>query len=195
MLNVMSKEELLSIVQHLLEGSSIIDARKLAGMAYSVRDYLIDLVMSNHIEESDFYNITSLLSPQSRSPLWEKYFITKHGCTKTKAKDGKGDFVWNEVNYEFKASGYSQTNGVNIVQIRLWQQCDYVIQHIVDEAITTFILTHSQMKHETEVLKATVAHGTKEVVEENALIELRMTLRFNSDDWTRWESNYAVKNK
>ena len=89
-----------------------------------------------------------------------------------------------------KSSGYNQNNSVNIVQIRLWQDCDYIIQSISDDRATTFVLTHAEMMLEMERLKASPAHGTKEIVADNKKIEYMMTVERGSADWDRWINNY-----
>ena len=104
--------------------------KDLRNAAYEIRQYLIDLALSGSITESDFYQITSLLSPQSRSPLWEKYFISKYDCAKVNKNEKRGDVHKSGRFYEFKASGFNQDDGLHIVQIRLWHDCDYIIQSI-----------------------------------------------------------------
>ena len=158
--------------------------------AYSIRNNLIDLALSGDITENEFYKISSLLAPQSRSPLWENYFRTKQGCKKVHKNKNRGDFEKDGKFYEYKASGYSADNAVNIVQIRLWQNCDYVVQYISDDGVNTFVLTHSEMAAETEKLNASSAHGTKEVTEDSRYVELRMTLKPGTEDWQRWLTLY-----
>ena len=132
-----------------------------------------------------------MLTPQSRSPLWENYFIKKHDCERVNKNEDRGDFKKNGRYYEYKSSGYNQTNSVNIVQIRPWQDCDYIIQSISDDRATTFVLTHAEMMLETEKLKATSAHGTKTALADNVTKELRMTLKRYSVDWDRWINHYC----
>ena len=141
------------------------------------------------ISEQDFYKISSVLTPQSRSPLWENYFIKKHDCERVNKNEDRGDFKKNGMYYEYKSSGYNQNNSVNIVQIRPWQDCDYIIQSISDDGATTFVLTHTEMKLEMEKLKASRAHGTQALVN-NENIEYRMTLKRDSAHWNRWINNY-----
>jgi len=169
---------------------NIDNSRKVSTAVYRIKSSLIDLVLDKAINEQQFYKITSMLTPQSRSPMWEKYFIIKNGCKKVKSNENKGDFEKNGFFYEYKASGYSQDGSVNIVQIRLWQKCNYVIQSISDDSILTFILSHEEMVIGTNLLKATVAHGTKQISKVNKHNELRMTFFPDSKDWNRWVNNY-----
>ena len=54
----------------------------------------------------------------------------------------------------------------------------------------TFILTHDEMEQETKMMGARSAHGTKEVIDINQLVELKITLVPFSKDWERWLNNY-----
>lgn len=167
------------------------EAREVADLAAQIQPRLIRLTLENELSERDFYRISSVLSPQSRSPLWEKYFIQKHQCNRVKVSDDAGDFEKNGVFYEYKASGYNRDNAMHIVQIRLWQKCNYVVQSISDDAVYTFILKHKEMKRETKLCKAAVAHGTKTSNADNKNIELRITVAKKSPDWARWLKQYS----
>ena len=164
-------------------------SRRLKESVESVKDELINLTLGQEISERDFYKISSVLTPQSRSPLWENYFIKKHDCEKVSKDEDRGDFKKNGRYYEYKCSGYNQNNSVNIVQIRPWQDCDYIIQSISDDRATTFVLTHAEMMSEMERLKASRAHGTQALVN-NENIEYRMSVKRDSADWHRWINNY-----
>lgn len=183
----MNQIELKKTIRDILD--NIDKSRRLKDSVKSVKDKLIDLTLGQEISEQDFYKISSVLTPQSRSPLWENYFIKKHDCEKVNKSEDRGDFKKNGGYYEFKCSGYNQGNAVNIVQIRPWQNCDYIIQSISDDGAITFILTHAEMMLEMERLKASRAHGTQVLVN-NENIEYRMTLKRDSADWDRWISNY-----
>lgn len=143
------------------------------------------------IGERDFYRITSMLTPQSRSAIWQNYFIKKHGARKIKATENRGDFEKNGTYYGYKGSGFNKDNVVHIVQIRLWQNCDYVIQSISDDGAVTFMLEHKEMKYETLKVPANPAHGTKLVTESSQHVELRMTFKCGLDVWDRWIDRYA----
>ena len=183
----MNQIELKKTIRYILD--NIDHSRRLKDSAESIKDELIDLTLREEISEQDFYKISSVLTPQSRSPLWEKYFIKKHDCEKVKISENRGDFKKNDIYYEFKCSGYNQDNAVHIVQIRPWQDCDYIIQSISNDEATTFVLTHADMMLEMKELKASRAHGTRALVN-NENIEYRMTLKKDSAHWDRWISNY-----
>ena len=188
----MNQKELKKIVEYVLE--NIESGRCVVDYAYQIRKYLINLTLENEISEQDFYRISSILSPQSRSPMWQNYFIHKYECTKIPAQKDRGDFIKNDKYYECKASGYNQDNAIHIVQIRLWQSCDYIIQYMSDEGAMTFLLTHENMKEETDKLNASSAHGTQTVSQVDNYDELRMTIKLQSDDWNRWMKEYYREN-
>ncbi len=183
----MNQIELNKTIRYILD--NIDDSRRVLNSVVSIRKKLIDLTIRRVISEQDFYKISSVLSSQSRSPMWENYFIKKHDCEKVKISENRGDFKKNGRYYEFKCSGYNQDNAVHIVQIRPWHNCDYIIQSISDDGATTFVLTHAEMMLEMEKLKASRAHGTQALVN-NENIEYRMTLHKDSADWDRWIKNY-----
>ena len=187
----MDQIELQKAVRYILD--HIDDSRRVLKRAVSIKDKLIDLTFEQIISEKDFFKISSVLSPQSRSPMWERYFIKKHDCEKVSKNEDRGDFKKNSKYYEYKSSGYNQDNSVHIVQIRPWQNCDYVIQSISDDGATTFVLTQAEMMLEMEKLKAARAHGTQSLVN-NENIEYRITLNIGSADWDRWINNYYKEN-
>lgn len=167
------------------------DTRRVIKHAYRIRKQLVSLTISGMLDERNFYRITSVLTPQSRSTLWQNYFRKKHRALKVKADQNRGDFEKNGTFYEYKASGFNEGNVLHIVQIRLWQNCDYVIESISDNGAVTFILDHQEMVFETEAVPATVAHGTKLVTDRSEHVELRMTLRRDSEAWDRWTERYT----
>ena len=188
MSNTMSWMEIKKTISFILD--NIDNSRIVLNSVANIRGELINLTFEQEISEQDFYKISSVLSTQSRSPLWENYFIKKHDCEKVKRKEDRGDFKKNGRYYEYKSSGYNLANSVHLLQIRPWQDCDYIIQSISDDGPTTFVLTHAEMMLEMERLKASPAHGTKEVVADNKKIEYMMTVERGSADWDRWINNY-----
>ena len=104
--------------------------------------------------------------------------------------EDRGDLEKDSRYYEYKASGFNRDNALHIVQIRLWQNCDYIVQSISSYDVITFVLTHDQMTQESIRCKASSAHGTKSVTALNERNELRMTLLIDSDHWNRWVTEY-----
>ena len=165
--------------------------RKIKKIAFSLRKNLVDLTIENKITEKDFYKITSLLSPQSRSVLWQNYYIKKNNCIKIPVNQNKGDFIQNKKYFEYKASGFNSDNALHIVQIRQWQNCSYIIQSIENTGkVWTFKLTANEMKKEVLLCKASVAHGTKKSNIKNQNIEKRMTINKDDKNWLRWKRKY-----
>ena len=185
----MNQVELKKTLRFILD--NIDESRRVVNSVVSIRKKLIDLTIQEQvISEQDFYKISSVLSTQSRSPLWENYFIRKHDCERVNKNEDRGDFKKSGRYYEYKSSGYNQDNAVHMLQIRPWQDCDYIIQSISDDGATTFVLTHAEMMLEMDKLKASPAHGTRKVLVNNENIEYMMTLKRDSADWDRWVSNY-----
>ena len=180
-------------IQYILTNLEIV--KKIKKAAFSLRKQLIDLTLEETISEIEFYKITSLLSPQSRSVLWQNYYNKKNNCTKVSVQENKGDFMVEGEYYEYKASGFNSNNTLNIVQIREWQNCSYVIQSIQSTGqVFTFRLTKNEMQQEVIICKATSAHGTKSSNVENQNIEKRITLKITDDNesWRRWKSKYLI---
>ena len=166
--------------------------REVIDKVLSIKDYLISLTLEKEISEKEFYQITSMLTPQSRSSLWEKYYIKKHNGKKIKATENSGDFIIAGKVYEYKASGFNVDNVLHLVQIRIWQDCNYLIQSIQKERIYTFDLSHKQMKKELSLCHAASAHGTRKANYDNKNIELRLTIDIGGQHWKRWLKNYQV---
>ncbi len=102
----MNQIKLKNTISYILD--NIDESRKVKNCAFSIRKKLVDLTLEEQvISEQEFYRISSVLSPQSRSPLWEKYFIKKHDCEKVSKDEDRGDFKKNGTYYEYKSSGYN----------------------------------------------------------------------------------------
>ena len=141
------------------------------------------------ISEEEFYSATALLTPQSRSSLYENAIIFALNGTKNKAKDNIGDAKIDGTNYEIKVSGVNVDKCLHMVQLRPWQDTDYLIQFIdMDNKYTStyFVLTHDEMANEIKLLNANAAHGTEESNKENKNVEYRITLQKGSKEFLRW---------
>ena len=146
-----------------------------------------------NLPSPEYFKITSLLTSQSRSPLWEKAFIMKSGAEKVDAKDNKGDFLLNGIYYEYKISGPNKGDLLHMVQVRLWQNVSYIIQYVDPNfELVTFELTHEQMEDELKRMNATAAHGTAEANKNNENVEFRTTIAPDSEDMKRWMANYKT---
>ena len=84
----MNQAELKKTIRYILD--NIDESRRVLNSVVSIKDKLIDLTLGQDISEKDFYKISSVLTSQSRSPMWEKYFIIKHDCERVKKGEEKG---------------------------------------------------------------------------------------------------------
>lgn len=156
------------------------------------KEDILQLALQSEIAELKFYKLTSLLSSQSRSHLWEKYFKEKNKYKSVSKSENKGDLKKDNRYYEYKVSLNDQIN-FRLIQIRVWQECDYIFQFITFEKIYTFQLSKKEMLKEMELCGANFAHGTKEANENNKNVEYTMTIRKESDHWNRWMQKYLQK--
>ena len=138
----------------------------------------------------------AMKTTQSRSICFEKEFHkTFPHLNKNKAKDEIGDFNTGNKNIEYKVSVLDNiTNRTHIVQIRLAQPVDYVIE-IIDirnlDDINSIILYLTKQQMEDECFKlASAAHGKKIKAK-----ELRITLKDNTEDFNRWINDYKFDKK
>lgn len=160
---------------------------------YKYKNAILKDFLNDKLNNQEFYSYTSLLTPQSRSPLWEKAFICKINAKKIPASAGKGDLLWENKYYEYKVSGLNAENMLHVVQIRIWQDVNYIIQYISkDFEVYTFMLTHSEMVDEIKQTGATAAHGTKKANISNKNIEYRFTIKKDSVSWKRWVKKYKT---
>ena len=187
----MDPQEATDIARFILD--NLKKTREIPAQAYKIKTHLIPLCINGSLSEPEFYSISSLLTPQARSPMWQNYFIKKYACEKIKSDLNKGDFKKNNTYYEYKASGYNQDNALHIVQIRLWQECDYVIQSITDAKVVTFVIEHREMNSEKALLCIYVAHGKKAMAKVNQHNELRGTVFRDTAHWDRWDNKYFIR--
>lgn len=173
---------------------NIAAARDAAAVAHEIRNDLAALVLDGGISEGEFYEIISVLTPQSRSSLCQNYYILKNGCRKIPATDDRGDFADGKGKYaEYKASGPNRDGVLHIVQIRPWQRVDYyIVQKITSGKVFTFRLTKKQMEKELALCGASSAHGTRAAVANNKNREWRMTIPPDGEHWRRWCERYRI---
>lgn len=180
----MNLKDIIAIADYIKEANEFI---------HKNRDTIFDQAIQKKITLIDFYKATSLLSSQSRSPFWEKFFIQVLGAKKVPSTDGCGDLLWNKKYFEYKISGVNTGNLLHAVQIRIWQKVDYIIHYISkDFKSYVFVLSHAQMLSELKLLKASSAHGTKEANAKNENVEFRFTINPDSNDFIRWVKNYKI---
>jgi hypothetical protein len=111
----------------------------------------------------------------------------------------KGDVEINGEFFEIKSSTINDTNRhINLVQLRPWQKINGYIINVIDmdngmfNGFHTLKLSKEQMLEECSTLNATAAHGIKEVADGNALTELRLSVKYNSDTYNEWVEKYKI---
>ena len=181
------KKNIVNEINNILENFSLINNK--IKWIQSNKENILQLVLQGEIKELSFYKLTSLLSTQSRSVLWEKYFKEKNEYQSVSKSANKGDLKKDNKYYEYKVSLNDQID-FRLLQIRIWQDCDYIFQFITFENIYTFQLTKQQMIKEMRLCGVNFAHGTKESNRNNENIEYTMTIKKDSDNWQRWIDNY-----
>ena len=82
------QEKLHFILQNIEKSRAVVRA------AYSIRHQLVESAINGRITEREFYTITSLLSSQSRSPIWERYFREKYGGRKVHKDENRGELSY-----------------------------------------------------------------------------------------------------
>jgi len=137
----------------------------------------------------------SFLSSQAFAPRIENRFIRENGLVKVKASDGRGDCRnANGIHFEYKCSLLMHDgSNVNIVQIRPWQEVDYIVEafDIRSEEFVryTFLLTNNEMHKELDLTKAGYAHGTRESGKNNTNNEYAIRFEISDQDkiFDRWK--------
>lgn len=173
---------------------NIAAARRAVAAAHEIRKDIAALAVAGGISEGDFYEIASVLTPQSRGALYQNYYILKNGCRKIPASDDRGDFIDGGGKYaEYKASGQNRDGGMHVVQIRPWQEVDYyIVQKITGREVMTFRLTKKEMLKELKLCAASIAHGARRAAAGNKNLEYRFTIKPGGAHWHRWRSRYIV---
>lgn len=87
--NFQTKDNILDEINNILDNFKIISDK--IEWIKNNKDSILKLVLETKISELKFYKITSLLSAQSRSPLWEKYFKIKKGYDTFAKDENRGD--------------------------------------------------------------------------------------------------------
>lgn len=137
----------------------------------------------------DFLNILSFQNAQFGVPAFERRLQILHNWEKIPPRENSGDFKVPGFAkpIELKTSFPNKANKINIRQIRLWQNCDYLITFCdyKDFKHKTYFLTHNEMVKEVNKL-GTATHGTKIANKDNFNIECSITLNVNND----WDKKY-----
>lgn len=151
---------------------------------------------------SFFLKIMKFLTPQSYGSRVQNKLIESLNFKKVDPKLDKGDYKDKfGHHYEVKISLITETNdALNMVQLRPWQDikgyiCIALDLRDVNPNIYTFMLDKKQMQEECNLMKATAAHGTKNAIENNDNVELRLGLIISekNEHFLRWKQNYLTE--
>jgi len=146
----------------------------------------------------DFMKAMACLNPQSSGGRIENRLSNLLGLTRTNNPD-RGDRRSKNLEYiEFKGSIITSSNkNLNLVQIRPWQDVNYIfyiydIRDMSAPILRLLSLNKEQMSSEVIKCGVTSAHGTKTANSDNHNIELALRLEADSIDYIRWITNYNV---
>ena len=135
-----------------------------------------------------------LYSTQKSSIQMQKLMCEYLNATPYTNRDSKGDFKIKanniECNMEYKITGLSNNNKLNVRQIRKTEQCHYMIQYIDEDRklVNTYILTNSQMNEEIKLHNEQPTHGKKGVKNKNN----EYSITANKDTLKRWNEKYKI---
>ena len=151
---------------------------------------------------SFFLKTMKFLTPQSYGSRVQNKLIESLNFTKVDQKLDRGDYrdQFGD-HYEVKISLITETNNaLNMVQLRPWQDikgyiCIAIDLRGIEPEIYTFKLDKDQMMNECEKMNASSAHGTKNAVEKNENVELRLGLIVNEKNkhFIRWKETYLTE--
>lgn len=150
-----------------------------------------------NLDIKDFIYHILHLTPQSYGCKIEKFIINKIKGLSINSKLGKGDVLINNKSFEIKSSIITNTNkSLNMVQIRPWQNVDgYIIAYfnVVDDFEYNIIMIPKK-EFLSDIYSKNVhsAHGTKTVSEENGLVELRLSLKYDDPLLNKWKESYSI---
>lgn len=141
----------------------------------------------------DFLAVLYLSNVQFNAPCFERRLALK-GWQKIKSSENNGDFKIKgfERNVELKMSFPNKENKINIRQIRLWQNCDYIIAYCdseneIPKHIVLF-LTHEQMIEQVKKYGSPM-HGTKKANSVNKNVEYGIAInKANLNNWKQFEN-------
>ena len=123
------------------------------------------------------------LTPNSYGTHIEEKLIMELGLQKISASENKGDFTCCSKYFEFKVSFLSnKTESYSITHIRPWQNLDYYVLCFVDSSKNFTPNFYVLDKSVIGKLKSGYMNGTPESNQNNTNIELRATVKVDSDN-------------
>lgn len=131
-----------------------------------------------------------VFTPQKRTSFLEDKMISLFSWRKVKAKENKGDYIdSNGKFFELKCSATNESQTINILQIRPWQNVDYyrIIFFDLDDSTKSksYVLTKEEMLNEVSQIGCAI-HGTKESNKDNQNIEYAIHLPLLNE----WDEKY-----
>lgn len=174
------------------------DIKKILKNIYEIKNQIIiDKKFGFDLPFNEFIDLMRLLSPQQRSVRIESYYREKFNFLRSNNQD-RGDFTQGNEYFEFKQSIIDGINNtVNFVQIREWQDVNYlfIVLDVKSEPYKEFFfkLTKKQMMNELAAI-GTSAHGTRTANINNETQEkaIRFKLHQNDKTFNRWINNYLA---
>lgn len=123
------------------------------------------------------------LTPNSYGTHIEEKLIMDLRLEKISASENRGDFAWCYKYFEFKVSFLSnKTDSYSITHIRPWQNLDYYVLCFVDCSINFTPNFYVVDKSVIGKLKSGYMNGTPQSNQNNTNIELRATVKVDSDN-------------
>lgn len=155
-----------------------------------------DKIDINSLALSELIDICSLLTPQAKSPIYERWILSHFDLKPLSASLGRGDGIdANGNTYEVKISSSNSNKKINIRQIRLFQPIDYYIIGYIDDKENKntifYLLTHSQMSQEINK-HGCPTHNTSYYNKSNDNIEYSITLKIDSEQEKGWREKYGI---
>lgn len=156
---------------------------------------LIEENEDNSIEEISLLNIitisgSGIFSPQKRISFLEDKLKQMFSWTPISPAEERGDYIDNSGhNFELKCSATNDSNTINILQVRIWQDVDYyrIIYFDLDEPLKSksYIVPKEDMINEIEKY-GHATHGTKNANKDNHKIEYGFHLPVINE----WDDKY-----
>lgn len=149
------------------------------------------------LPDDEFYPYCYTLSSQKYGLYFQNRFQKQNNLEKVKSSEEMGDLKNKFKYFEYKMSYInSESNSVNMVQIRPNHKYDYCIFQVADardlsniKLDGTYILSKNELLKEALVNGNNAAHGNKLSAQ-----ELRMTIKIGSEQWQRFQTEYKKPN-
>jgi hypothetical protein len=156
---------------------------------------LIEENEDNTIEEISLLDAiiissSGIFSPQKRISFLEDKLKKMFSWTPINPSDERGDYIdKNCYNFELKCSATNDSNTINILQVRPWQDVDYyrIIYFDLDDPLKSksYVIPKDDMIDEIKIY-GSATHGTKNANKDNKKIEYSFHLPVSNE----WDDKY-----